>query len=300
MLTEEELDAVFLTTGYDESGRPNYPKQAALVMRAGCHVWIEKPPAASTAEIQQLKMVSQETGKKVGAGFMKMFSPAVNKVRAIINSPEFGAPTSFYLRDFEGLPPRDQRKDLVRMRWFLDHIVHPASIIQTLMGPLKRFYMEEGPGGQPLIMMKFVNGAAGVLHLAEGQSGTSPKERFEVVGEGANVIVENNARLTYYRPGHRGVGKFEYGRIGDYIGLDEQAPLHWEMDCYSGQPYNMHIFYQGYAQEVMYFCQCILDDEPVSIGGLEDAWHITRFFEACQDAAGMPIEFESSLPATMK
>jgi predicted dehydrogenase len=298
MLEKEKLDAVFFATGYDEGGRPRYPEQASYAMRAGCHVWIEKPPAASVAEIEQMQAVSRETGRKVGVGFMKMFSPGVGKVHSIINSAGFGAPTSFYLRDPEKLPPREKRKDLNRMQFFLDHLAHPASIIQFLMGPLKRFYLEEGPDGEPIFTMKFLNNACGVLHMPWGQSGTCPKERLEVVGQGANVVLENNVRLTYYRPGHRGLGKYEYGRIGDYIGADEHAPLHWEMDGYSGQPYNMHIFYQGYAQEVMYFCRCVLDDEPVRVGGLEDAWHIIRFFEACQTAEHLPIEFTDQQPVT--
>jgi predicted dehydrogenase len=291
MLDREQVDAVFFATGYDEEGRPTYPEQAAYAMRAGRHVWIEKPPAASLADIERMESISVETQREVGVGFMKMFSPAVSKVRSILDSPEFGAPTTFYLRDPEQLPARDQRYDLRRMQFFLDHVVHPASVIQFLMGPLKRFYLEEGPGGEPIITMKFQNGACGVLHMPWGQSGTCPKERLEVVGQGANVVVDNNVRLTYYRPGQRGMGRFEYGRIGDYIGPDDQAPLHWECEAYSGQPFNMHIFYQGYAQEVMYFCQCILNGEPVRIGGLKDAWHVMRFFEACQRAGAEPIEF---------
>ena len=128
--------------------------------------------------------------------------------------------------------------------------------------------------------LKLVSGACGVLHMPWGQSGNCPKERFEVIGRGANVVLENNVRLTYYRPGHPGRGKSEYGRIGDYLSANDQAPLHWEMDAYSGQPYNMHIFYQGYADEIRYFCECVRTGRPVEIGGLEDAMRIQRLVDA--------------------
>ena len=39
--------------------------------------------------------------------------------------------------------------------------------------------------------MKFVNDATGVLHFTAGRSGTSPLERVELVGNGANVVVDN-------------------------------------------------------------------------------------------------------------
>ena len=294
MLANETLDAVFLATGYNENSLPNYPPQACKAMEAGCHVWIEKPPASSVAEIEMLHKVKHDTGRQIGVGFMKMFSPSAHKVKEIMSSKEFGSPTTFYLRDPEKLPPLKDRNVPSKMVYLLDHIVHPGSLIHFLMGPLKRLYIEEGPDGEAMLVMKFKNKACGVLHMPWGKSGTSPMERLEVVGQGANVVVENNTRLTYYRPGHRGLGNFEYGRIGDFTGADDHAPLYWEMDCYSGQPFNMHIFYQGYAQEILYFSQCLLQNKPVSIGGIGDAWHIIRFYEALQSVGNIPIEFDDA------
>jgi predicted dehydrogenase len=222
---------------------------------------------------------------------MKMFSPAAAKTKEIINSDEFGSPTTLYLRDPEKLPPLEDRHDPCKMIYLLDHVVHSASLLHFLIGPVKRIFVEEGPDGEAMISMKFVNEACGVLHMPWGQSGNSVTERLEIVGQGANVVVDNNVQLTYYRPGHRGQGSYEYGRIGDFLSPNEQAPLYWRMDGYSGQPYNMHIFYQGYAQEVLYFCQCLLRNEPIKIGGLGDAWHITRYYEAIQEGRQTPVVF---------
>jgi predicted dehydrogenase len=290
LLGSADVDAVLLATGYDGDGRPRYPEQARLVMESGRHVWIEKPPASSVAEIEQMHWTSVATGKQVGVGLMKMFSTSVNKVAEIIAQAEFGAPTTLYLRDPEKLPPEDQRQDLDAMHWFLDHIVHPASVLQRLMGPVRRLYTEEGPDGEPIFTIKFHNGAAGVLHMPWGMSGTSPMERLEVVGQGANVVVENNTRITYYRPGHKGTGDFEYGRIPDFTSPLAAAPLHWEMDSYSGQPYNVNLFVQGYAQEIIYFATQLLNDKSIEIGGLEDAWHVMHFYEACAKGSNRVIE----------
>ncbi len=46
MLSAEELDCVFICTGYDGRGRPLYPQIATECLAAGVNVWIEKPPAA--------------------------------------------------------------------------------------------------------------------------------------------------------------------------------------------------------------------------------------------------------------
>ena len=55
MLQHDDLDAVFVVTGYDDQGRPQYPRLARQCLAAGKHVWIEKPPAATTSEIEQLQ-----------------------------------------------------------------------------------------------------------------------------------------------------------------------------------------------------------------------------------------------------
>jgi predicted dehydrogenase len=79
MLTRENLDAVFIVTGYDPQGRPLYPALAADCLAAGCHVWTEKPPAATTAEIERLQAASRAAGKHMMVGLKKMFFPAYEK-----------------------------------------------------------------------------------------------------------------------------------------------------------------------------------------------------------------------------
>jgi predicted dehydrogenase len=295
LLEREEVDAVLLATGYDEDGRPRYPVQAAQALASGRHVWIEKPPAASCAEIEALQAASRAAGRQVGVGFMKMFTPTAAKLATILDDPEFGRPTTVYLRDPQGLPPLAQRRNPRAMVHFLDHIVHPVSLLHRLLGPVRHLYLEEGPNGEPIFTLKFDNGAAGVLHMPSGSAGTSPMERLEIVGEGANVVTENNTRIIYYRRGTRGQGTFEYGRIPDFTTAEECAPLFWEMDGYSGQPFNMHLFYQGYANELIYFAARVLAGEPVEIGGLADAWHITRFYEACTEPPNQVVAVSAPL-----
>lgn len=291
LLGEQEVDAVFLLTGYDEDGYPRYPAQAAQVLEAGCHVWIEKPPAARVEDVERMREASVRVGLQVGVGFMKLFSPGIRKVRELLDRPEFGKPTTMYLRDPEMLPEEAERPDLTRMVYLLDHFAHPASVIHHLMGPVTRVYIERAGNGAAFILLAFRNGASGVLHMPWGQSGLSPKERLEIVGEGANVVLDNNSCLTYYRPGHPGVGQFEYGRVGDYTSSVDQAPLRWVIDNYSGQPFNMHLFSQGYAPEIIDFCDRVLTGTPVTTAGLADAWHVTRLFEALRGGDGSPIEF---------
>jgi len=208
MLEKEDLDAVFIVTNYDERGRPKYPPLAMDCMRASCDVWIEKPPASSVAEIQEMQRVS------------------------------------------------DERSD-----------------------------GEEG--GEGFALLRFASGAVGTMHFASPQSGTSPLERVEAIGQGANVVIDNGVKLTYYRPSSRGPGG--YGRATSYIGDDDTAPIYWEPEFSLGQLYNKALFLLGYAQEVSYFAECVLAGERPTMCGLDYALEVTKLYEALLQPEGQIV-----------
>jgi predicted dehydrogenase len=199
MLENEELDAVFIVTNYDENGKPRYPRLAMDCMQAGCHVWTEKPPSASSAELEEALEVSRKTGKFTMVGFKKVYE--------ITRKPEFGKPSTIVARYPQYIPSQDQKsgfKNNGALIGFLDHICHPLSIINYIMGRIESLYYERSMNGGGFALFKFESGATGSLHLAHGQSGTSPLERLEVVGEGSNVVLDNGIKLVYYRPGGLG------------------------------------------------------------------------------------------------
>lgn len=287
MLEKEELDAVFIVTGYDRQTRqPLYPPLAMDAMRAGCHVWIEKPPAASTDEIRAMMAVSEATGKFVMVGFKKCFFPAIEKVKDLIGREEFGAIGTIYARYPQSIPPPEQiRRYEPPAVSFLDHIVHPGSILVYLMGSIRSVFYERSSNGSGSALLKFANGATGLLHLAAGQSGTSPLERLEVTGSGANVVVDNGVRLTYYRPGSRGA----YGCSSHFIGADEHAPTYWEPEFSLGQLYNQGLFLLGYWGEVYHFAECVLNNHPPQKCDLAHALEVMKLYEAFREPPGVVI-----------
>lgn len=278
MLAHELLDVVFIVTNYDENALPRFPRLAIAAMESGAHAWIEKPPAASTEEVLAMMRVSERTGKFVQVGFKKMFFPAIEKLHAISRRESFGRLTSLSVRYPQSLPPMEKRHDNRAMLGFLDHICHPGSILHYLGGAVKTLFYERAPNGAAVASICFVSGAVGSLHLAAGQSGTSPLERVEVVGEGENVVVENGVRLTWYRRGSRGAGG--YGRSPRFIGDDESAPLFWEPEFSLGQLYNKGLFLIGYAPEIFYFVECVRENRPPEKANLADALEITKLYEA--------------------
>ena len=281
MLEKEELDAVFIVTNYDTDGTPRHLRLAQDCMKAGVHAWTEKPPSASVDEVKQTIEVSSQTGKFVMVGFKKCFFPAVEKAYEITRKEEFGKPTTIYARYPQYIPNEEQKSKGTAdgsVVGFLDHIVHPMSIVNYIMGPVSTVYYERSTNGAGYGLFTFESGATGVIHFAAGMSGTSPLERLEVIGEGANVVVDNGIKLTYYRPGGRGPGG--YGGSPNYIGSDEHAPIYWEPEFSLGQLYNKGLFMLGYYGQVKYFAECVKTNTPPAKCGLEDVLEITKVYEA--------------------
>jgi predicted dehydrogenase len=280
MLEQEALEVVFIVTNVDEDGRPRYPKLTIDCLRAGAHAWIEKPPASSSAEIEEMLRVSSEIGRHVAVGFKKMFFPANLKAKEIVSRPEFGPISSITARYPQALPPFEDRNDSKKMISFLDHIVHPHSVLRLLGGTIEWIFVNRNSAaGAATVSIRFTNGAAGTLHLSAGQAATSFLERLEIIGDGENLVVENNIRLIHYR---RAKARVQYGRSGDYFGAfpDDSAPLYWEPEFSLGQLYNKGLFLLGYAPEIIEFTTRLLEGKGPVYGTLADALELMRIYEA--------------------
>jgi len=291
MLEREDLEAVFIVTDYDERGRPRYPVLGTDCMEAGCHVWMEKPPAVSGDEIRAMMEVSERTDRFVVVGFKKMFFPANVKAAEIAHSEEFGPIQSITLRYPQYVPTAREFRATGReggVVGFLDHLCHPASILYLLGGRPRTLFYERSEHGGGFALFELVGGGVASLHFSAGQSGTSPLERTEVVGRGANLVVENSIKLTYYRPGRRGQGG--YGRAANFMGPDDGAPLVWEPEFSLGQLYNKGLFLLGYYGEVKYFIDCVLAGGPPEKSELKAALAVTQIFEAFRQGQGRLTE----------
>lgn len=69
------------------------PSHAALsiaAMKAGYHVYCEKPPAATVADVDAMALASKETGKACAVGFQGIFSPATQRLKGALLSGAIG------------------------------------------------------------------------------------------------------------------------------------------------------------------------------------------------------------------
>jgi predicted dehydrogenase len=293
MLAGEKLDAVFVVTGYDEHGRPTYPRIARDCLQGGCHVWIEKPPAASCREIDDMRKTAIESGRLVMVGFKKMFCPANQHAKALARNEEFGEIALVTMQYPQHLPAHDEFVRYVRdgenlraVVGFLDHFCHPGALLLYLLGMPQSMYYDRSPSGAAVASFTFASGIVASLAFTHGASRNGGMERTTIVSNsGKHIVVDNNIRVSYHRNPVRG-----YGDVPSFfVGTAEQATAVWEPEFSLGQLYNKGLFLLGYYDEVNEFARSIIEGRPLANGTLEQAWQVTRMFEAFAEGPGRPI-----------
>ena len=291
LLEERTPQAVWIAT--DElhpDGRSIQPQLVTLCLEAGCHVFCDKPVASTAGEVRDLIAARDRAGKTVGVGIKTMHYPTHTRAHDIITDPAagFGQLVSLALRYTLHAPPRGGLSfGDGAVKSCLGHVWHPIGAALRLAGPLAslRLLMDRG-GRNGVVAATFRGGAVGAFHFPRTRSGMSPLEHLEAVGEGADIIVENAAQLTYYRKASPG----PYGRTIDAFTPLESGPLTWKPELTLGQLYNNHNFIQGYGQSLLHFIEAAAAGQPVTVGSLEDALEVLKVHEALCQGPGPEVE----------
>ncbi len=283
MLKEKNLDAVFICTGYDKMGHPLYPKFAIDCLNAGVNVWIEKPPAASVAEIKEMQEVEKKSGKHVIVGFKKMFFPINEKAKELATAPEFGNISHVSMEYPQYIPTMEEFEESKKQRndkvvSFLDHQCHPLSLLVYLLGsPLTLFYTRNRAGGGT-VLFEFKDNVHASIQFTLGASIDGGMEFTKIFSDcGKRITINNNNKITY----NQDAKKRQYGASPDYFtaSLDEASRV-WEPEFSLGQLYNKGIFLLGYYNEMQEMALSILENRKPLKSGLDQAAVITRVFEA--------------------
>ena len=230
-------------------------------------------------------------------GLKKMFFPANEKAKSLMDEPEFGPVALARLQYPQSVPILD---DLERYRagepvtstmCFLDHLCHPAALLVLLLGMPETLFYQRSSTGAGLATFTFPGGAIASLALTAGQACNGGMERTVIVSaRGRHITVDNNIRVTYHRDAPTPEGQ-NYGSTPNFFTGDAgETTASWEPEFSLGQLYNKGLFLLGYAGEIDEFAKAVLEDRPFRKGHLEHAWQVTRIFEAFVEGPGKVIE----------
>ncbi len=303
MLRKERLDAVFIIVGNDRRGRPMYPAVAIDCLEAGVNAWIEKPPAATCSEVEQMMEASKRSGKTVAVGYKKIFVQANMKAKELARSDDFGGISMVIMQNPEQIPPVEQirqyleeEKNINDVRLFSDHLCHPLSQMISLLGAPRTMYYDRNSLGAGTVIFKFDSDVIACLHLTCGMAMNGGVERTVIVSRkavhgggregGRHIVVDNNLRLVYCRNASFGYGD----ETNFYKGTPDENTAIWEPEFSRGQMFNKGLFLLGYYDEINEFARSILEKRPLSEGTLEQAWVATQIFEKFIEGPGRVIE----------
>jgi predicted dehydrogenase len=209
VFVDTAVNTVVITTRHDSHAR-----LVCQALRAGKHVFVEKPLALTLSEVDEVEKVYAEVGNKslLMVGFNRRFAPHVQKMKALLKSVK--EPMVFVITVNAGAVPADHwtQDQAVGGGRIVGEACHFIDLLRFLTGsPISGFQavsVGKAPGSvsedKASIALSFANRSMGtILYLANGHK-SFPKERLEVFAGGRILQLDNFRRLTGFGwPGFR-------------------------------------------------------------------------------------------------
>ncbi len=208
VLRDPAVDAVVITTRHD-----NHASMVCDALRAGKHVFVEKPLALTAAQVDEIESVHAAAcvgGKSpvLMVGFNRRFSPQVRKVHDLLRGVV--GPKSFVMTVNAGAIPAEHwtqdratggGRIIGEGCHFIDLLRHLAASPIAAMSVVG---MDTPQRDTVTISLGFADGSLGAIHYFANGSKSFPKERLEVFASGGVLQLDNFRKLHGYGwPGFR-------------------------------------------------------------------------------------------------
>ena len=236
MLNSEELDACLVVLP------PKLYRDTIITcLEAGLPVFAEKPGAETVGDATAILSASKKAGRPVMVGFMKRFAPAYRRAKEISASTEFGRTTIYTSKFAMGKWGPD------RYNYVMDNALHHLDLARYFCGEVKRCKVEANATEEGRyaygILLRFENGAVGLLNCCTTQSWKQKNEYAEITGVGHYVYVDNIDTCIYYPP-------------------DRPSQV-WTPNYTVPSEENLSLFTMGFAYELRHFAEVVMDEtEP--------------------------------------
>lgn len=201
MLDDPLIETIFVLTRHD-----SHAALAERALRAGKHVFVEKPLALSEAELDRVEAAVHESGRLLMVGFNRRFAPlTVAAARALEGR---SGPLSIVATINAGVIPRDhwtQHPEQGGGR-IAGEACHWIDLARRLVGaPIVDVNARSARDsrGQPLddrshLSIGFKDGSTAVVHYLAAGGKSYPKERIECFSDGQTLVIDNWRRLQRF------------------------------------------------------------------------------------------------------
>ena len=320
LLADPEIQAVVVATREDQQA-----PLAIEALRAGKHVYVEKPLADTPEKVAQVVAAQRQSGRFAAVGFNRRMAPAYGKARELLDA-DGGARNLHYRISDEywdwgrNLPPRTR---------VIHEVCHIFDLVRwfTHSDPVSVYCVESRPDDEVFIL-KMSSGCVASIMNSGYVTMDLPKERLEVVSGRGAVVVEEFVELRAFGypnvvPVQRFAGHSHPDRDSTHKYLLAQGGaealyalrrMGWEtrerrqalaagepvldraeLDHFVADraPHWNYMVDKGWLHAIDHFASCVLTGEPPRVAGAEDGWWASRMSAAAMEsrASGEAVRF---------
>lgn len=197
ILADTDVDLVMITTRHSEHAR-----MTAEALRAGKHVFVEKPLAIDRAGMDMV-LEAYDGKKTLTVGFNRRFSPHMMQVKKLVGESAINVIATM---NAGAIPANVWVHDMnVGGGRIIGEACHYMDLITYLTGSRIKAVCMNAMGTNPQlntdnasILLQYENGSTGVINYFANGSKEYPKERIEVHSQERTIVTENFQLTTGY------------------------------------------------------------------------------------------------------
>ncbi|MDO8965694.1 bi-domain-containing oxidoreductase [Algoriphagus sp.] len=198
ILNDPEIDLVMVTTRHNAHAR-----LVIEALKAGKHVFVEKPLALNKEELEQVINAYKESGKTISVGFNRRFAPLAIQMKKALGSGN--TPMNIIATMNAGfIPAKVWVHDMeIGGGRIIGEACHFIDLITYLSGSKVKAVCMNAMGANPeentdnaTILLKYENGTNGVINYFSNGSKAYSKERVEVYHQERTLIMDNWRKLN--------------------------------------------------------------------------------------------------------
>ena len=198
ILDDPSIDAIFILTRHD-----SHAALAQRALRAGKHVFIEKPLALTDAELDAVRDAAIESGKLITVGFNRRFAPLARATAGYLKGR--AGPATIIATVNAGAIPREHwtQDPAVGGGRIVGEACHWIDLARSLIGAEitgVQVTAAQNRSGVAIddiahITAAFADGSTAVVHYIASGAASFPKERIECFFDGKTVVIDNWRKL---------------------------------------------------------------------------------------------------------
>lgn len=207
VLKDSQVDLVLITTRHNL-----HANMTVKCLEAGKHVFVEKPLALNSEELESVIAAQQNSGKTVMVGFNRRFSPHTVKMKSLLGNSQMNViatmnagniPANVWVHDM-----------LIGGGRIIGEACHFIDLITYLTGSKVKAICINAMGVNPeentdnaTILLKYDNGSTGVINYFSNGSKAYSKERVEVYSQERTLVMDNFRKTEGF--GFKGFSKLK-------------------------------------------------------------------------------------------